>query len=331
MRRLFGLITLTAAAVVAMAPAPAAAESAADCHARINAVRVRSGLPRASASTLPALARAAASHAAYRVRVDPRDNGLVRELPDRGLFGPDATAHQQTPSLRALGYTGVDPWDRTKAAGLKDGSWRYQYEDVVTATGVTAGDLRGVRSWVDAPYHRFPLLDVNTRHVGCAVSSRMVDGRSYSAEVLEMAATWKDRDKRVTVYPAPGQASVPASFNRFQEHPTPFPGAAATVGYVVTLQASGYHALKVQGMAFSRGAGHTPVAANTAVRSRTRASTLPGSSVDSRLPANAAMLAAKAPLAGGTAYHVRISGYVQATAGGPWTKIRTRAWSFTTA
>jgi len=53
--------------------------------------------------------------------------------------------------------------------------------------------------------------------------------------------------------------------------------------------------------------------------------------VDSRLPANAAMLAATAPLAGGTMYHVRVSGYVQATAGGPWTRLRTRAWSFTTA
>jgi hypothetical protein len=63
----------------------------------------------------------------------------------------------------------------------------------------------------------------------------------------------------------------------------------------------------------------------------TRASTLPGSSADSRLPANAAMLAAKAPLAGGSAYHERISGYVQATAGGPWTRFHARAWSFTTA
>jgi hypothetical protein len=51
---------------------------------------------------------------------------------------------------------------------------------------------------------------------------------------------------------------VPVSFGRFQEHPTPFPRAAARVCYVVTLQASGYHALKVQGMALSRGAGRPP-------------------------------------------------------------------------
>jgi hypothetical protein len=131
--------------------------------------------------------------------------------------------------------------------------WRSQYEDVVTATGVGTGGLDGVRSWVDALYHRFPLLDVNTRHVGCAARSRVVGGRAYAAEVLEMAATWKDRARRITVYPAPGQTRGPRSFARLQERPTPFPGAAATVGYAVTLQADGYHALKVTGIAFSRG------------------------------------------------------------------------------
>jgi hypothetical protein len=332
LRRLLGLVALVTAAAVALAPSlPAKAETAAGCYARLNAVRVRAGLPRASSRTLPALARAAASHAAYRVNVDPGDKAQVRRLPDRGLFGPDATAHQESPSLRALGYTGVDPWDRTRAAGLRDGVWRSQHEDVVTATGVGIGGVDGVRSWVAAPYHRFPLLDANTRHVGCAARSRVVGGRVYAAEVLEMAATWKDRARRITVYPAPGQTRVPRSFARFQERPTPFPGAAPTVGYVVTLQADGYHALKVTGIAFSRGAGHTPVAVHTAVAARSAGSRLPRTAVDRRLPANAAMLAARAPLAGGTVYHVRISGYVQATAGGPWTRLRTRAWSFTTA
>jgi hypothetical protein len=211
LRRLLGLVALVTAAVVALTPSsPAQAESAADCYTRLNAVRVRAGLPRASSRTLPALARAAANHAAYRVNVDPGDRAQVRRLPDRGPFGPDATAHQETPALRALGYTGVNPWDRTRTAGLKAGQWRAQYEDVVTATGIGAGALNGVQSWVDAPYHRFPLLDVNTRHVGCAARSRVVGGRTWSAEVLNMAATWKDRAKRITVYPAPGQTACRA-------------------------------------------------------------------------------------------------------------------------
>jgi hypothetical protein len=69
-------------------------------------------------------------------------------------------------------------------------------------------------------------MDANTRHIGCSVSERTVGGRTYSAEVLEMAATWKDTTRRITVYPANGQTGVPVSFNRCQEHPTPFGGPA---------------------------------------------------------------------------------------------------------
>jgi hypothetical protein len=53
--------------------------------------------------------------------------------------------------------------------------------------------------------------------------------------------------------------------------------------------------------------------------------------VDTSLPANAAMLAATAPLAPKTRYNVRVSGYVQATKGAKWVQFRTRTWSFTTA
>jgi cysteine-rich secretory family protein len=316
-------------------PAPAAAETAEQCLAALNGYRKTAGLDRASATSIPALAKAAANHAAYRVNVDRGNEDLFRALglPDLGLFGPDRTAHLETPALTQLGFTGVNPWDRTRAAKLADGTWRYQYEDVTTATGIPAADLRGVRSWIDAPYHRLPLLDANTRHVGCAVAQR----GDYTAQVLEMAATWKDTTRRITVYPAPGQTGVPASFNRCQEHPTPFGGACAAasptqlVGYVVTLQADGWYAMKVQGIAFSKGSARTPVDIHRAVRYRTQNSTVPASAVDTNLPPNAAMLAAKAPLAANTTYNVRVSGYVQATRGGRWVQFKTRIWSFTTA
>jgi hypothetical protein len=100
---------------------------------------------------------------------------------------------------------------------------------------------------------------------------------------------------------------------------------------VVTLQADGYHALKVQGIAFSKGSARVPVDIHRAVRYRTTKSTMPNSAVDSNLPLNAAMLAAKAPLASGTTYNVRVSGYVQAAKGGKWVQFKTRTWSFTTA
>ena len=330
-------VVVAAAALLAVLgrPAPAAAETAEQCHTALNQYRTAAGLARASATSIPALGKAAAAHAAYRVKTDTAtaDYLAALGLPDLGLFGPDQTAHLESPKLKDLGFTGINPWDRTKAAKLADGTWRYQYEDVTTATGISAADLKGVRSWIDAPYHRLPLLDANTRHVGCAAGQQ----DSYTAEVLEMAATWKDTTKRITVYPAAGQNGVPASFNRCQEHPTPFGGtcAAATptqlVGYVVTLQADGWYAMKVQGIAFSKGSARTPVEIHRAVRYRTTKSTVPSSAVDTNLPANAAMLAATTPLAAGTTYNVRISGYVQAAKGGKWVQFKTRIWSFTTA
>jgi hypothetical protein len=316
-------------------PAPAAAETADQCHQNLNQYRAKAGLAAASSTSIPALRTAAANHAGYRVNVDPGDSVVLSELglPDLGLFGPDRTAHLETPALVKLGFTGINLWDRTRAAKLADGTWRYQYEDVTTATGISAADLKGVRSWIDAPYHRLPLLDANTRHIGCAVNEK----DNYTAQVLEMAATWKDATKRITVYPAPGQKAVPVSFNRCQEHPTPFGGtcdpASPTqlVGYVVTLQADGWYAMKIQGIAFSKGTARVPVDIHRAVRYRTLKSTVPSSAVDTHLPANAAMLAAKAPLAANTTYNVRVSGYVQATRGGKWIQFRTRIWSFTTA
>jgi hypothetical protein len=107
--------------------APAAAETAQQCHSALNQYRAKAGLDKASSSSIPALAVAAGRHAAYRVNVDPGDSIVLADLglPDLGLFGPDLTAHLETPALTRLGFTGVNPWDRTRAAKLADGtsSW----------------------------------------------------------------------------------------------------------------------------------------------------------------------------------------------------------------
>ena len=148
-----------------------------------------------------------------------------------------------------------------------------------------------------------------------------------------MAATWKDTTRRITLYPAPGQTGVPTSFNRCQEHPTPFGGRCdparptQQVGYVVTVQADGYHAMKVQGIAVTKGSARTPVAIHRAVRYRSSTSSVPSSAVDANLPANAAMLAATAPLEPKTTYNVRVSGQVQAAKGGKWVTFTPRTWS----
>ena len=307
-----GVVTVAVVALsLALAPS-AAAETASDCYAQLNAIRAEAGSPEASATALPALAQAAASHASYRAQTDADG-------------GADQSQHFQTPGRQ--GFTGVTSWDRTKAAKLQDGSWSKQFENVATTT---SGALGSVQSWVDAPYHRFPLLDTNNQAAGCATATataRSFLGRTHVAAVLEMAATPAPQSKRLTSYPAPGQTGVPISFNRLQEHPTPFPTAAKTVGYVVSIQADGDAALKLEDFSLSKGASHTPVAAHVAARFRTSTST---ASVDADLPFNAAMLAAARSLDPHTTYHVRASGSVKHHEGSAWTAFQTRTWSFTT-
>ena len=98
--------------------APAAAETAAQCHSALNQYRARAGLDKASSSSIPALAVAAGRHAAYRVNGDPGDSIVLADLglPDLGLCGRDLTAHSETPALSRRGFTGVNPWARTRAA-----------------------------------------------------------------------------------------------------------------------------------------------------------------------------------------------------------------------
>ena len=304
-----GIVGVAAAGLILASPARSSAQPAGECYAQLNAVRAQVGVPEASATALPALADAAASHASYRARTGADG-------------GSDQTQHHQTPGRP--GFTGATSGERTKAAGLQDGTWRSQFENVTTGAAVD-----GVPSWVDAPYHRFPLLDANNRAAGCgAATARTLLGRTHAAAVLEMAATWETPTRRLTAYPAAGQTGVPVSFDRLRERPAPFPAAADTVGYVVSLQADGFAALKVTTFSLAKGASRTPVAAHKAAGAPTTAA---GVALDPNLPANAAMLAATGSLDPHTTYHVRVAGSVQVEEGGPWTAFRTRAWSFTTA
>jgi cysteine-rich secretory family protein len=301
-------VAATSATLAFSSPALAAA-SAADCYTQLNTIRTQVGVPAASATALPALADAAASHASYRAQTDADG-------------GTDLSQHRQTAGRP--GFTGVTGADRTKAAGLADGTWRRQFENVTTGPAVS-----GVQSWVDAPYHRFPLLDANNRAVGCSTTTaRKLLGRTHGASVLAMASTWDPQTKQLTTYPAAGQTDVPVSFDRLRERPAPFPAAVDTVGYVVSIQADGFAALKVKSFTLTKGASHTAVAAHTAAGSRTTTATV---ALDTNLPANAAMLAATQSLAPHTTYQVRVAGSVQVEQGGAWTTFPTRTWSFTTA
>ena len=307
LRRSAKTLLATAASLLTLVTVPGTArsESSLACYNAITTVRARAGLPGASRSLV--LERAALSHARYRARWDAA--GLV-ENPHA-----ESSGH--------AGFTGRLPWDRTRHAGLRSGTWLAQGEDLTTGVNLRADQLHGVRSWVDAPYHRFPLLDANTRRVGCA----QAQAGSHAAEVLEMVTPTGPQARVLTLYPGNRQTGVPVRFNRASEFPTPFRGArTAVVGYVVSVQATGWAQLKVSGMRLARGSQALAIyravhlAAVPALRG----------SVDAELPANAAMMAATAPLAAHTRYTATVAGYVRVTSRAPWQPFR-RVWTFTTA
>jgi hypothetical protein len=129
MRKLHKIIATAAGTVTAGALAPslvpsaAAAGSASDCYAQLNAVRAAVGSPAASATALPALEQAAAAHAAYRAEASADGH-------------TDQSPHHETPGRD--GVAGAASWDRTKAAGLQDGTWSGQFENVTTTGGASA-------------------------------------------------------------------------------------------------------------------------------------------------------------------------------------------------
>jgi uncharacterized protein YkwD len=307
LRRSAKTLLATAASVLTLVSVPGTAhsESTSACYAAIASARTRAHLPAAGRQL--ALERAALNHARYRARWD-------------------AAGLQENPHYESSGHAGFSgrlPWDRTKAAGLRGGTWTAQGEDLTTGVNLRADQLRGVQSWIDAPYHRFPLLDANTRQVGCAQAQT----GSHAAEVLEMVTPPGARARAITGYPGNGQTGVPTRFNRAGELPSPFRGArTAVVGYVVSVQASGYAQMKVSGMSLGR--PHYPQPLYRAVRLAAVAG-LRGA-VDTELPANAAMMATTAPLAAHTRYSATVTGYVRTSASAPWQGFRL-TWAFTTA
>ena len=300
-RRLPSLVALAVLlASTLSATGLASAETRSQCLGRLNAVRAKAGLAQVRLSGT--LTAAAQRHANYRAYAD--SHGL-----------DDASAHHETAGRRF--YSGVKPWDRTRAAGLKDGSWARQGENVITGSGRSAR-LQGVTAWLGAPYHRLPMLDANVRWVGCAGSSDQVSTRE-GAEVLEMVWPWEATQRKLTAYPVHGQTGVPREFDRRTEAPSPFRAACtAVVGSVVSLQASGYHALRLSAAPTLRRGG-TSLAVYWSSQK-----------TDAHLPANAVMLAATSPLAARTTYTVTFRGHVQAQPGGAWQPF-TRTWTFTTA
>ncbi|MHB0980764.1 MAG: CAP domain-containing protein, partial [Thermoleophilia bacterium] len=201
------------------APGPARAVTAAEILgqqvlAEIDAVRAEVGEPPVAAD--PSLRQSSQNHADYL-------------LANTDLWGVDS-AHKERAGRP--GYTGVDTYERTKAAGFPH--WKVA-EVVISASGgsvLKAEDI--VSMWVDAPLHRRAILERSVAHAGFGYGS---DGyhRAYVLDVGHLDPNVY-HPVEVQPYPADGQTGVPTSWDG-NENPQPFPELESSYpsGYPITV------------------------------------------------------------------------------------------------
>jgi Tfp pilus assembly protein PilF len=251
--------------------------------ATVNAYRRIAGLAPVGSSSL--IHQSALAHAFYTFF-----NGASPSIRDLGI-------HREQSS--GQGYVGDDVLSRAQHFGYPTGSIASMAE-VITHRGDPAG---AVTDWIDSVYHRIPLLRGDLLEVGY--------GDAYlgpmTVQVMDMSFK-QAASGRIILYPAPGQANVPAAFNG-NEIPDPAPNANYPIGYPITATFDRNARVTISAFHFRDPAG-TELAGVT----------LPPSGETE----NSFAYLANAPLKPGTTYTADLSG---TNNGAPFHQV----WHFTTA
>lgn len=199
-----------------------------DALAWLEKLRARLGLPALAQHT--ALNQAAQSHAAFYV-------AHVAQYKATKL-----SPHQQSEAFGA-GFSGVNPADRTQAAGYPGSN----IGEVMAFSGSVQGAMQG---WLDTVYHRFPLVSPGAQSSGYGQAA----AGGAKAEVMDVAMGGSAATDLV-VYPWPGQSGVPASWSG-NEGPQPPPppsgypsGPVITARFASPVQVTAHSLLNAQGQA----------------------------------------------------------------------------------
>ena len=184
---------------------------------RLNTLRSSLGLPAVRKDA--AMAEAAQAHAYFYMF-----NAGQQQLSGTGI-------HTEDPSLP--GFVGAKPLDRDRHFGYSGNRGDEVITHVLTPSS-------SIADWVDAVFHRYPLLDRETSLIGY--------GEAHvgflSIAVMDLGSNQPGVGEAI-VYPAAGQVDVPAAFAD-DEVPDPLPqGAAKPAGYPVTLALGGAQKLTV--------------------------------------------------------------------------------------
>ncbi len=184
---------------------------------KVNGYRVPLGLPPVAAD--PAMAEGAEAHAYFFLF-----NYGQAQLGGLGIHTEDAALP---------GFTGQNSLLRSRHFGYAGNRGAEVINHVFTPQA-------NVQSWIDSVYHRYPLLDHETRALGYGEAKVGI----ISISVMDFGLAGPTPGSSI-VFPAPGQKDVPGGFVG-NELPDPVPQAGAyPTGYPVTLQVGGADRLAV--------------------------------------------------------------------------------------
>lgn len=180
---------------VASPPAPAnLSQAQKDSILQLNQLRAQVGSPMVAEDAH--LAQAAQAHAQFYVdHVNQYNAAKLSPHSENATFGK--------------GFTGVQFWDRTKAAGFTGQA----SGEVMAFINSVPGSLQG---WLDTVYHRLPLLSPETKLMGYGGAG----AAAANCDVIDFGGGGSSATSAIIVYPWPGQSGVPASWSG-NEGPTP--------------------------------------------------------------------------------------------------------------
>jgi hypothetical protein len=199
------------------------------------------------------------------------------------------------------GFTGVNFWDRMKAAGFS-GPGSAMFE-VIHSIGDGHGSVLGEQGWVNTLYHRIPFVSFGAGGYGFGNNSGKWATVDFSSGGAAGAAT------AVATWPVNGDTGIWTTFRCASEIPNPLPGQTYA-GYPVSL--TGGKALALTSQQILKAGVDVPLVTLTKTSDST-----------GLIPDTQVYLIPKAPLTPSTKYDVKVKGTV---GGSPFDL----AFSFTT-
>ncbi|MSP92478.1 MAG: CAP domain-containing protein [Myxococcales bacterium] len=192
--------------VQATPPPPGASPQQVQAVDLLNTLRAHVGVLAIKGDS--ALRQAAQAHAAfYGVHASKYKAKGVSPHDEDASFGDGFTGTTLPQRLSAAGYSG--------APG----------PEIMAFTGSPSGAVQG---WLDTVYHRLPLIDPRSSAVGYGQSTK-----GAACEVMDFGAG-APVPATIVVYPWPGQAGVPASWNGLEGPQPPKPPQGYPSGPIIT-------------------------------------------------------------------------------------------------